>query len=103
MADEKMYWASRPLWARYGVALACVLLGWLIREALLPAIRPGTMPFLFFFPAAALAAWYGGFGPGALATVLGAVVADWFFLEPERSLRIGNRAEILAEFAFVGS
>lgn len=33
------------------------------------------LPFLTFFPAVAFAAWYGGFGPGVLATTCGAALA----------------------------
>ena len=56
--------ALRPAWARYGVAIASVVLGWLAREALTPGIGPTALPFIFFFPAVAIAAWFGGLGPG---------------------------------------
>jgi signal transduction histidine kinase len=39
-------------------------------------------PFLYFFSALALAAWYGGFLPGALATALGTIMIAAFSLPP---------------------
>jgi signal transduction histidine kinase len=56
------------------VALALRVLGKPILE--------NDAPFLFFFSALALAAWYGGLGPGILATLLGAVAAAVLFLPP---------------------
>jgi K+-sensing histidine kinase KdpD len=40
------------------------------------------LPFGFFLPAAMVAAWYGGFGPGLLAAFLGLLRGDYFFLPP---------------------
>ena len=36
--------------------------------------------------AVVVGAWFGGLGPGLLATVLGAITADYFFLPPVGSL-----------------
>ncbi len=41
--------------------------------------------FTFFVPAAIIAVWYGGIGPGLVATVLGLVAGDYFFLTPRYS------------------
>ncbi|MDC4204249.1 MAG: PAS domain S-box protein [Candidatus Manganitrophus sp.] len=49
-----------------------------------PILGKGT-PFLFFFGAVMLSAWHGGLGPGVLATLLGAVLANFFFITPDRS------------------
>ncbi|HUA66675.1 MAG TPA: CHASE3 domain-containing protein [Alphaproteobacteria bacterium] len=91
----------RPGWARYGVAVACVVLGLAAREGLSPWIGPTALAFTFFFPAAALAAWFGRFGAGLLATLLSAVLADWFFIAPVHSLVIGNFRDIPELGAFV--
>jgi K+-sensing histidine kinase KdpD len=40
------------------------------------------LPFAFFLPAAMVAAWYGGLGPGLLAAGLGLLTGDYFFLPP---------------------
>ena len=62
----------------YLVAAAAVAGAWLIRIALQPWLGD-TVPYLQFFPAILLAGWYGGLGPGLLATVLSASIAVSFF------------------------
>lgn len=54
-------------------------------QLLLDSILGKGTPFLFFFGAVMLSAWYGGLGPGVLATILGAVLANFFFFSPDRS------------------
>jgi PAS domain S-box-containing protein len=71
---------ARSTWQRYGVAIAAVLLGWIAREVLTPAVGPTSLPFIFFFPAVAASAWFGGLGPGVLSVFLSAAMADWFFI-----------------------
>src|SRR5436309_1099617 len=91
----------RPAWARYSVAAAAVILGWLAREALTRAVGQTALPFIFFFPAVAMAAWYGGFGPGAAAAVLSAAAADWFFIEPVRTWAVNSFGDVVALAAFL--
>lgn len=43
------------------------------------------LPFAFFLPAAMVAAWYGGMGPGMLAAVAGLLLGDFFFLPPHNA------------------
>jgi PAS domain S-box-containing protein len=74
--------SKRLWWQRYGVAIGVIIIGWLAREALTPAVGPTALPFIFFFPAVAGAAWYGGLGPGLFSAVGSALAAHWFFLEP---------------------
>jgi signal transduction histidine kinase len=50
-----------------------------LRMSLQPLLKD-TGPFLFFAPAVMVSAWYGGFGPGMVATVLGAALGDYFFV-----------------------
>jgi hypothetical protein len=61
--------------AHYGVAIALVLLAAVVRWLLVPLFG-ARLPFLTFYPAVAIAAWYGGLAPGALATVLAALMAS---------------------------
>ena len=63
--------------------------------------RANGVAIYFFFPAAALAAWYGGLGPGVLAVVLGAAATDWFFIEPVHSWYIAKSGDIVALAAFL--
>ncbi|HKN58727.1 MAG TPA: HAMP domain-containing sensor histidine kinase [Gemmatimonadaceae bacterium] len=63
--------------------------------------RDGPTPsFLFFVPAVAISAWYGGPGPSALATAVSLLLIDLNFLEPGGSLRI-DRVEALEIIAFL--
>src|SRR5207248_4341344 len=58
-----------------------------------------------FFPAVMIAAYYGGFWPGLLATLLGAVAANVVFTEPHYALGIKsiNAAVALPLFVLVGA
>lgn len=63
--------------------------------------RDGPTPsFLFFVPAVAISAWYGGPGPAALATALSLLLIDLNFLDPGGSLLI-DRIEALEIIAFI--
>src|SRR5262245_55854959 len=58
-----------PSVRRYGVALIASTASAVIDAALTP-IWGIHFPFLIFYPATMVAAWYGGFAPGALSTGL---------------------------------
>ena len=73
---------SRTL--RYGVAVASVGLA-LGLKLLFDRVTTQDTPFLLTFGAIMVSAWYGGLGPGLLATVLGALITDYFFLYPTGS------------------
>jgi PAS domain S-box-containing protein len=92
---------TRPAWARYAVAIGTVVLAWIGREALTPGIGPTALPFIFFFPAVVVAAWFGGLGPGILAIGLSALTANWFFIEPFRKLTISSIYDALSLAVFV--
>jgi signal transduction histidine kinase len=63
--------------------------------------RDGPTPsFLFFVPAVAISAWYGGPGPAALATIVSLLLIDLNFLAPGGSLGI-DRVEALEIIAFI--
>lgn len=65
---------SHTLWTlavRYGVAVLVVCVAGGLTSLLRP-VTAGT-PFLFFFAAVLLCAWYGGFGPAFVTILLSAV------------------------------
>jgi signal transduction histidine kinase len=70
---------SFPL--RYGVAVASIVLASSLRLLLDPLMTQPS-PFLLLLGAVMIAAWFGGLGPGLVATVLGAISADYLFLAP---------------------
>lgn len=69
---------SNPLWpsgSRYVVAIVATLIG-LGATISLKRVLP-TSDTLFFLPAVALSVWYGGRGPGVLATALSALLLGY--------------------------
>jgi len=44
---------------------------------------------LLFFVAVMISTWYGGFGPGLLATAFSALAIDYFFMPPAHSMSVG--------------
>ena len=71
----------RPAWQRYGAALAVTLAAFGLKFLLEGRLGLGS-PVLLLPLGTILAAWYGGLGPGLLATVLSAVLAGLYFLDP---------------------
>src|SRR5215204_6329977 len=69
---------------RYGVAVLAVGMAFLVKLLLDPLIVQET-PFLLIFGAIMASAWYGGLGPGLLATVAAGLATDYFFLPPKGS------------------
>jgi PAS domain S-box-containing protein len=86
----------RPLLLRYGIAPLTVSLAALVQWFLLGE----RTPFLLLLPAIMAVAWYGGLGPGLLATCVGALLAAWFFFEPRFSLHIHDATEAFALIIF---
>ncbi|MDB4872209.1 MAG: hypothetical protein JWL97_3213 [Gemmatimonadales bacterium] len=83
---------------RYGLAL--IITG-VALAATVALRRYGPAPsFLFFVPAVAVSAWYGGVGPSALATALSLLLIDLNFLVPGASLAV-DRVEAMEIIAFV--
>jgi PAS domain S-box-containing protein len=83
--------AGRSYWLRYGVAVLAVGMALLVKLLLDPLITDQS-PFLLLAGAVMVGAWFGGLAPGLLATVLGALAADYFFLPPEGSFTGLNEA-----------
>jgi PAS domain S-box-containing protein len=67
---------------RYGVAVLAVGVAFAIKLLLDPLIEQ-DVPFLLVFGAIMVSAWYGGLGPGLLATVAAGLTTDYFFLDPK--------------------
>jgi PAS domain S-box-containing protein len=95
--------AKRGFLARYGVAVACVVLGWAAREALSPVLGQTALPFTLFFPAVTLAAWYGGLVPGLVSILLSAIVSEWFFVDPVHSWAVRTPADVIGLGTFIAS
>lgn len=72
---------------RYGFALLATAAA-LVLTLLLEPLR-GRTPFPFFFAAVTLTSWYGGLGPGLLATGLSAFITNHFFFSNTDLFTIG--------------
>src|SRR5918998_3855118 len=84
VAREQRTWAppmKHTRFLRYAIATLAVLLVIVLKLVLDPFITEQS-PFLLLAAAVMVGAWFGGLGPGLLATALGVLAADYFFLEP---------------------
>jgi len=85
----------RSFAARYGVAVGVVVLAFALRYWIF-GMQDHRFPFIFFVPAAMIAAWYGGMAPGLLATAAGLMLGDYFFLSEHAALGPVREGERLA-------
>ena len=69
-------------------------------KLLLDPLTVQDTPFLLVFGAIIVSAWYGGLGPGLLATFISAIATDYFFLYP-RGILTGFSVEGIDVLAFV--
>ncbi len=84
----------------YGVAVLSTGLSVLLRLALF-GLLVDRSPFITFLPGIILSAYIGGVRPGLLATLLSAVAADYFLIDPRYSLWIHDAAQAYALGLFV--
>jgi two-component system sensor kinase FixL len=80
-----------------GALVAALLFRYLVRDSL-----GLTVPYLQFYPAIIVAAWYGGLGPGILSTILSTLAAMYFFLPPDGPA-VGESADQLSLGVFVAT
>lgn len=99
-ADSQFLKGDRSRWKvlltkllHYGVALLSVALALGINLKLSPYLDATPTPP--FFAAVMVSAWYGGLGPGLLATAVSTVVINYFFVEPVYALSISNSATLV--------
>jgi signal transduction histidine kinase len=90
------FWVSG---SRYALAIVATLIA-LGATFALKRVLPAPS-FLFFVPAVAISAWYGGRLPSLLATALSLLLIKYVFLAPVGSLRISHVADLLEVVAFL--
>jgi PAS domain S-box-containing protein len=93
---------SRPPLYRDAVAVVIVLAATALRLVFLSALSTHS-PFLVFYPAVIFAALYGGRRAGLLATVLSAILADYFWIKPPGQFPVAHPADWIALAVFVAS
>ena len=77
---------NQALIFRYGAAVLAFGAALLITQLLWPLIDPAATPL--FFAAVMVAAFYGGLGPGLVATALSTWAIDYFFIPPFNMLEL---------------
>ncbi|MBD2594798.1 PAS domain S-box protein [Nostoc spongiaeforme FACHB-130] len=82
---------------RYGFVVVIVATALVIMLLLDPILDMKGTPFLLFFSAVMVSAWYGGLKSGLLATFLSAILSDYFFLSQHYTvgLSLPNGVKIL--------
>src|SRR5215813_12115680 len=99
---SKGYMSATPSKSlRYFVAVAATAVAFTARF-LLKSAFDDFAPLLMFTLSIVVSAWYGGLGPGLLATALSLLLGDYFFLEPLYSFYAKNFAERIELLFFLG-
>ena len=88
-----------PVWLRYVLATAIVLLAFVLRLATAPAMN--GYPFLLFFPAIVVVSIAFDRGTGVYAVALSAGLAWYFFIPVQRSFRLESWNAALPLVLFV--
>src|ERR1044072_2012660 len=81
---------DRPLAFRYIFPFVTVALASFLASLLPP--RGDPSPFVFYFLAVMLSAWYGGLGAGLAATVFSVLAIDYLFIAPISSIELDSHA-----------
>jgi PAS domain S-box-containing protein len=88
--------------ARYAIAAAAVVMAAAAHRGLAHAFGP-LPPFLMFYPAVLIVSLIAGGGPGILATILSALLADYLLIPPIGSFAVATSLELIALSVFVGT
>jgi two-component system, sensor histidine kinase and response regulator len=95
-----MHEISRSRLSAYGVAVLATAGCLLIRWPLWPVLG-NTVPHMTFFPAVMIAAYFGGFWPGFLATILSSGAANYFLTQQLPTFRSSSVSDVAAMILFV--
>jgi len=87
-----MFSSNPLLWPKpaaiWGYGIAVVSVAAALTLSHLPAVHLQDAPVSLFLCAVILGAWFGGIGPGLLATALSALAFNYYFLPPIHSLTL---------------
>ena len=84
----------------YGVAVLAPAVSLLVRWPLWPVLED-AVPHMTFFPAVMIAAYFGGFWPGLLATGLCGVAANYFLTRQLSTFHFTSVNDVVALILFV--
>src|SRR5437667_9548241 len=105
-SSNPLLWPRPPVTWGYGIAILSVIAALIISRW--PALHLQDAPVSLFLCAVMLSAWFGGAGPGLLATALSAFAFYYYFLPPIYSLHakpgeIPRLLVFMVSALFVGS
>src|ERR1700674_3879489 len=83
-SSNSLLWPRPPVILGYGIAVLSIAAALTVSR--LPAIHLQDAPVSLFLCAVILSAWFGGVGPGLVATALSALAFNYYFLPPIYSL-----------------
>src|SRR5262249_35710274 len=98
--EVSMHGTPRARLIAYGMAVLVTAVSLLIRWPLWPVLED-AVPHMTFFPAVMIAAYFGGFWPGLLATILSAVAANCFLTKQLPSFHVTSVNDVAALILFV--
>jgi C4-dicarboxylate-specific signal transduction histidine kinase len=104
--SNPLLWRKPPMIWSYGIVVLSVAAALIISRW--PALHLQDAPVSLFLCAVILSAWFGGVGPGLLATALSALAFYYYFLPPIHSLdakpeEIPRLVIFMVSALFVGS
>src|SRR5258708_5786718 len=82
--SNPLLWVKPPRIWGYGIAVLSVAAA--LSVSRLPAAHLQDAPVSLFLCAVVSSAWFGGVGPGLVATALSAIAFNYYFLSPIHSL-----------------
>jgi len=88
-------------WVRYGVAVAAVAAGCLLRGVLTALVGEGLPTYITFYPSVITAALLAGLGPGLLATAATLAVVDYWLVSPRIFFWHASPVEVTAMALFL--
>src|SRR5215212_12057108 len=96
-----MFEPTRPKWLRYGFAVGSVIAALVLTMIFQVLVDPDPLS-LFFLAAVILSVWFGGIGPGLVATAISIPVIDYFLLYPTYAFGALYPANFLWLSTFLG-
>jgi two-component system, sensor histidine kinase len=91
---------SHPFWLKSAIAVVIVSMAFVLRYSLFGGFG-SAVPYLTFYPAVMIAAIIGGGISGIFATILSALLAMYFFIEPIGAFAINNHRDLLGLVTFI--
>jgi signal transduction histidine kinase len=87
---------------RFSMAPVAAGAGLVVRLALTHWFGPGFPTYITFYPTIMVAGLFGGFWPGISATLLSAIMVDYWVLPPEGMFKYSNPVDLIGQFFFAG-